>query len=208
MPWPAMRDKLILYHGANPRLDEVICDIGNNYVMECDFSKLVANMQPTHGIIGVVDLVRSIAPTATSDQEDIWSGNNFDPDFSADGSSPVSSIEDTDGAPDVTCSLPAPNVHAFFASKSFALQAFKALGCDKGANNFKLDPEFFKMHPELYDFSTSNLMSSGVIRLRPSNSKSISPPRALDSGMLGRYRELSAWTFDLSFFQSDASCTA
>lgn len=208
MPWPSMRDKLILYHAANPRLDEVICDIGNNYVMECDSSKLVDNMQPTRVIIGVVDLVHSIAPTATSDpnQDDLRT-RSFDPDFSADGSSPGSSIEDTDGAPDINCSLPAPNVDALFASKAFALQAFKALGCDKGANRFRLDPEFFRMHPELYE-PAENLMGNGVIRLRPPNSKSISPPRALDSAALGQYRELSTWTFDLSFFQSDASHAA
>ena len=208
MPWPAVRDKLILYHAANPRLDEVICDIGNNYVMECDLSEFVANIRHTRGLIGVFDLVRSIAPTATSDsaQDDFCSGE-FDPDFSVDSSHPNSSIKDTDGAVDVTCLLPAPNVEALFSSKSFALQAFKALGCDKGANLFKLDPEFFKMHPELTD-PMADLMANGVMRLRPPHPKSISPPRPLDSSMLGRYRELSTWTFDRSFFQTDAAAGA
>lgn len=198
-------------------------------MMECDLSKFVANICPTQGLIGVFDLVRSIAPTATSDstQEDIWSGQ-YEADFCNDGSSPTNSIEDTDGALDVVCSLPAPNVDVLFGSKAFALQAFKALGCDKGmlrsdtfadpgtvlyadvfagANFFKLDPDFFKMHPELYD-PTSGLMANSTVRLRPPHSKPIVPPRPLDSSTLGRYRELSTWTFDLSFFQTGSTATA
>lgn len=205
MPWPAMRDKLIIHHSANPRLDDVVCDIGNNYVMECDLSKLVANIRPMQGLIGVFDLVRSIAPTATSDpvQEYTWS-DQFDPNFSDDSLSPTGSIEDIDGAVDAVCSLPAPNVDALFNSKAFALQAFNALGCARGACHFKLDPEFFRNHPELYD-PTSNLMANGIMRLRPQHHRSIVPPRLLDSSTLGRYRELSTWTFDPSFFHSDAA---
>lgn len=113
-------------------------------MMECDLSNFVANISPTQGLIGVFDLVRSIAPTATSDsaQEDIWS-EQHDTNFSNNGSSPANSIEDTDGALDIVCSLPAPNVDALFGSKAFALQAFKALGCDKGVLRSKIssDPE-------------------------------------------------------------------
>ena len=133
IPWPAMRDKLIIYHAANPHLDDIICEIGDNYVMECDLSDFVANIHRTPGLIGVFDLVRSIAPTATSEpvHEDTWSGR-YDLDFSHDGSSPASSIEDIDSLVDVVCSLPAPNLDALFGSKAFALKAFKALRCDKG----------------------------------------------------------------------------
>jgi hypothetical protein len=102
-------------------------------VMECDLSNFVADICPIQGLIGVFDLVRSIAPTATSDpaQEDICS-EQHDTELSNNGSSPAKSIEDTDGALDIVCSLPAPNVDALFGSKAFALQAFKSLGCDKG----------------------------------------------------------------------------
>ena len=108
-------------------------------MMECDLSNFVADFCPTQGLIGVFDLVRSIAPTATSDsaQEDIWS-EQHDTDFSNNGSSPANTTEDTDGAVDLVCALPAPNVDALFGSKAFALQAFKALGCDKGMLRSKI----------------------------------------------------------------------
>src|SRR5258708_22190590 len=32
-PFPALRDRLILYHASNPRLDDIICEIGNSYVI-------------------------------------------------------------------------------------------------------------------------------------------------------------------------------
>ena len=93
--------------------------------------------------------------------------------------------------------LPAPNVNALFNSKSFALKAFKVLGMDQGAVTFRLDPAFFEQHPELYDCKAS-LMAHGI-PLRPPVRASVPTPRVLDTSLLGRYRELSMWTFETSF---------
>jgi Domain of unknown function (DUF3425) len=215
IPWPELRDKLILCHSANPRLDDLICEIGSSYVAEGDLSKLIANVRPTMGYVGVWDLVRAIAPEATASingpsQEEVWNGT-FDTDFSSDEGSPQGSLDDSDTGIDIDMAsqLPAPNVNALFTSKTFALQAFKQFKMDQGAVTFRLDPVFFERHPELYDCKGS-LIASGI-PLRPPMSTSVPAPRALDTSLLGRYRELAMWTFDLSFdraFQQDASCAA
>ena len=76
-----------------------------------------------------------------------------------------------------------------------------------GINLYKLDPEFFKKHPELYD-PTSDLMANGIVRIRPPHPKAINPPKLLDSSLLGRYRELATWTDDLLSFQTDVTAAA
>lgn len=215
IPWPLLRDKLILYHSANPRLDDLVCEIGSSYAAEGDLSKLIANVRPTMGYVGVWDLVRAIAPEATANingpsQEEAWNGA-FDTDFTSDGDSPHGSLDDSDAGinMDMAPQLPAPNVSALFTSKTFALQAFKQLGMDQGAVTFRLDPVFFERHPELYDCKGS-LIASGI-PLRPPMRAVVPAPRALDTSLLGRYRELTMWTFDLSFdraFQQNVSCTA
>jgi len=65
IPWPELRDKLIIHHSANPRLDSLICDIGNSYVVPADLSLLIKYPQSVLGYLGVWDLVRAIAPEAT-----------------------------------------------------------------------------------------------------------------------------------------------
>ena len=214
IPWPAMRDKLILCHSANPCLDEIVREIGNSYVVEADLSTLVAGIRPMMGFVGVWDMVRAISPEATasisgtSQTCDEFSYGTIDPDFSSDGDSPQGSIEDSDVVMDQTCVLPAPNANALFNSKAFALQAFKLLGMDKGAGTFRLDPAFFEKHPELYDCQ-ANLTVHGV-PLRPPERRSVPIPSPLDSSMLGRYRELTTWTFDLSLegpsYHADLHC--
>ena len=211
-----MRDRLIACHSANPRLDDLICEIGNSYVAEADLSTLIAGIAPVMGYVSVWDMVRAIAPEATANKAGppndcgaVWNTTDFDPDFSSDGDSPQSSLEDSDEFIDLACKLPAPNVCALFHSKGFALQAFKALGMDRGAVTFRLDPVFFERHPELYDCK-SHLMAHGL-PLRPPERRSIPIPRPLESGILGRYRELTTWTFDLSFegmFDNNVSCAA
>lgn len=216
IPWPTLRDKLIQCHSANPCLDDIVCEIGNSYVTEAELSKLIMGIRPVMGYVGVWDMVRAIAPEATAnisgsscDSDEVCNGS-FDPDFSSDGSSPQDAIEERDESMDYACTLPAPNVATLFNSKSLALKAFKLLGMDKGAVTFRLDPAFFEKHPELYD-PRCNLMAHGV-PLRPPDRRSVPIPRQLDSGILGRYRELTTWTFDLSvegpLFHADVPCGA
>ena len=131
-------------------------------------------------------------------QAEVWN-RTFDTDFARDEGSPQGSLDDSDPGidVDVVCRLPAPNVNALFTSKTFALQAFKQFGMDRGAGTFRLDPVFFERHPELYDCRES-LIAHGI-PLRPPLRTPIPTPRQLDTSLLGRYRELTMWTFDLSF---------
>ncbi|RFU28417.1 hypothetical protein B7463_g7916, partial [Scytalidium lignicola] len=211
IPFPTLRDKLIRYHAANPRLDEIICKIGNSYVMETDVSRLVSGIGPTRGYISVWDLVRAISPEATDNRPEhaLTDWNNlFNPEYSLDtetASEPTNAI--TKQSEDQYNALPVSNVEALFNSKVAALQAFKLLGMDKGASFFQLDRTFFEEHPELYDYTAADLIARGI-PLRPSKRRSIPIPGQLDSSVLERYRELASWTFDLSLdraFSDDSS---
>ncbi|OAL39877.1 hypothetical protein AYO20_00789 [Fonsecaea nubica] len=192
IPFPSVRDKLIIYHSANPHLDELICDIGNSYVMEADLSKLIAFIPPTRGYVGVWDLVRSIAPEATSSSD---TANFLQPSFE-NSPETIDEFDEEEEANSGATSLPAPDASVLFGSKALALKAFKLIGMHKGVGNFLLDPQFFQRHPELYD-PTANLCARGV-PLRPGNRGFMLAPQPLDSGVLSRYKELSSWSLTLS----------
>lgn len=184
IPWPSLRDKLILHHSANPCLDSLICDIGNSYVVPADLSLLVKCPQSVLGYVGVWDLIRAIAPEATQVLDRSLPAvipeviNNMDADMME------------------TLTLPAQNANALFSSKVLAAQAFKAMGMDRGAFNFRLDPAFFQRHPELYD-NKSNLMAQGMA-LRPDLIAQMPVPRELDSSVLGQYQEMSKYVVDMA----------
>lgn len=51
-PFPAIRDKLILMHAANPLIDEIILELANSYVVETDLSLLISTArQPMRGYV-------------------------------------------------------------------------------------------------------------------------------------------------------------
>lgn len=191
IPYGTLRDKLIVYHSANPHLDDVICEMGNSYVMEVDLSRLIAGLRPTRGYVGVWDLIRSIAPEAATYTT---GANLFGPDLENSPETIDDFDEEEQNTPART--LPAPNAAALFESKSLALEAFKLIGMHKGPSNFLLDPLFFERHPELHD-SNTHVIARGV-PLRPGDRKFITTPRPLDLGVLGRYKELSSWSLSLS----------
>lgn len=204
IPWACMRDRVILYHSTSPRLDELISDFGNYYVMEVDLSKLVAGFPPTPGYVSVWDLVRIIAPEATSDaagghQRSIvaegWDSMAGDGGFSAflgQDSCPVGGqvVDESD------TSLPAPSTAALFNSKTLALKAFDMMGMGNGPHNFRLDPAFFCKYPELYE-GTSDLAATGI-PLRSNTSKACPVPCPLASKILSQYKELASWTVSLT----------
>lgn len=196
IPFPTLRDKLISCHAANPCLDDVICEIGNSYVMETDLSKLIANIPPTEGYVSVWDLVRAISPQTTRRHSDantelsIWDAP-LGPDSYSDLILDLKPENEEAPAP----ALPAPDIKSLFSSKSLALQCFKLLGMDRGACFFRLDPAFFENHPELYD-PRENLMARGV-PLRSPNRVSMSVPPSLDTSVLEQYKNISSWTVDL-----------
>jgi hypothetical protein len=200
IPWSSLRDKLIVYHSANPCLDDLICDIGNSYVVPADLSKLVAGLPAVIGYLSVWDLVRAIAPHATSVGSDASTSSRT---FAYDADAIRNIISDDDDAAledEVNFGdrpvLPAPDAHTLFSTKSLAIQAFKAIGMDKGAATFLLDPEFFGRHPELYD-SQCDLMARGI-SLKSNSCFSMPTPTDLNVGVVAQYRELARWTFDRS----------
>ncbi|KIW89957.1 uncharacterized protein Z519_09387 [Cladophialophora bantiana CBS 173.52] len=192
IPFASLREKLIIYHSANPNLDDLICEIGNSYVMEIDLARLVAVIPPTRGYVGVWDLVRSIAPEATASSN---TTNLFHPDFE-NSPETIDDFDDEDEPNTPASCLPAPNASVLFGSKVLALKAFKLIGMHRGVGNFLLDPNFFDKYPELFD-PAANLVAHGV-PLRPGDRKFISAPQPLDSSVLGRYKELSSWSLSLT----------
>jgi hypothetical protein len=200
IPWAGLRDKLIIYHSANPCLDDLICDIGNSYVVPADLSKLIVGLPAVIGYLSVWDLVRAIAPDATSLDSD---SSNFARTFAYDADAIRNIISDDDNvmAEDEDYfanrpTLPAPDAHTLFSTKSLAIQAFKTIGMDKGAATFRLDPEFFRRHPELYE-PECDLMARGV-PLRSTSQWSMPTPGDLNTSVVAQYRELARWTFDRS----------
>lgn len=191
LPWASLRDRMILFHSANPLLDSIICDIGNSYVVPVNLSHLVADLPAIDGFISVWDLVRAIAPDAV---EVLGSGRSsarvqcLDELIDEDELDMEDSGMPSQGRP----SLPAPDTKTLFSTKSLAIQAFKLLGMDKGAATFQLDPAFFGRHPELYD-PECNIMARGV-GLAPDSHYSIPIPKELDTSVVAQYRELTKWS--------------
>lgn len=195
IPWPSLRDKLIVHHSANPGLDELICEIGNSYVVPTDLSILVRFPQPIVGYVSVWDLVRAVASegstsvkTAPFGHSSIWglpgslaSYWNFTNNETVSATADSSRVDHQ--------SLPVPDADTLFSSRDLALQAFRILGMDNGAFTFSLDPTFFQRHPELYD-SRSNLMAQGMA-LRPTQRTPVVTCRPLDPSVLGQYEEMS-----------------
>lgn len=209
IPWPELRDKLIIHHSANPSLDSLICDIGNSYVVQGDLSLLIKCPQHVFGYVGVWDLVRSIAPEATFSlgcaedrQERTWGPvrpGSFSPD------TPIHHLntDDSHSTDFQNLSLPVADANVLFSSRELAAQAFKILRMDSGAFNFRLDPAFFGRHPELYS-DIPNLMALGVA-LRPTSQVPISSPRELDVSIIGQYQEVSKYLMGVAFEPSQPS---
>jgi hypothetical protein len=196
-PWPALRDKLILLHSTNPRLDTLICEIGNSYVVPADLSRLVQCDGLVWGYVGVWDLVRAIAPAATQSPRPESGivqefGEDAAPYMVNDSDAIQNAIDSVNLDTMAHATLPAPSAAALFSSRVLAVQAFKALGMDRGAFNFRMDPAFFERHPELFD-ANANIIASGV-PLRPTGSIPMPMPRELDSSILGQYKEMSKYT--------------
>ncbi|KAM0130282.1 hypothetical protein ACHAP3_007421 [Botrytis cinerea] len=197
VPFPSLRDKLIVCYSANPCLDQIICEIGTSYVVEADVSKLVMGAGAATGNIGVWDLVRSMSggtkESAFASEDNIsWDEicrASFELNKQMRGGNVLQDITMEPLAP-----LPAPNVAALFNSKQMALSTFVALGMNQGVAQYKLDPAFFERHPELYDGS-AGIVANGA-RLRPSDHFPMPRPRILNEGVLNCYRNLAAWALD------------
>lgn len=204
VPYPTMRDRLVLLHSCNPRLDEIICKIADSYVMEVDFSRLVSGAEPCTVYVRVLDLIAAISgadepklapceaePATLAEQTCFGTAT-------AVATASISTSTDIGSAsyaqPEI---LPAPSIAAIFGSKALALQAFKLLGMDRSPGAMKLDPLFFEAHPELYDCRLNDIIARGI---------AIGPPRTttapvltpLDLKTLTKYTEMAKWYIDVS----------
>ncbi|OQV01439.1 hypothetical protein CLAIMM_06801 [Cladophialophora immunda] len=174
VPFPPLRDRLIIFHSSNPRLDEIICEIADCYAAEVDLSKLVVGANPCLAFLRVFDTI-----TAISNDESTNSAPNEPNDTT----------------------LPAPSIAALFSNKHLALQTFHLLRMDRGQGLLKLDPTFFERHPELYDNRAELLIARGIA-IRPplsAGARAMTPiPKALDPKTLTKYIEMAKWAYDLS----------
>ncbi len=203
IPWAPMRDRVIMYHSSSPRLDELISELGNHYVMEVDLSKLVAGFPPTPGYVSVWDLVRVLAPEATSGAAQVPQDSDWgqEPDYLDARVAPVADPMDDEmdlqmlaTTRDAATTLPAPNVQALFTSKVLAQRAFEMMGMNKGPHNFRLDPTFFQKYPELYDCD-AKLAATGIpLRPREQRNSSVPVPQPLRPRIISQYKELVRWT--------------
>jgi hypothetical protein len=158
IPFPTIRDRLIQLHAANPRIDQIFCDVVSSYIAEAWMSDLIAGAPTIKVHIRVTDLVQNIDPSASMNRSDTASG----------------------------VSLPAPDVATLFASPEYSLAVFHHLGMDLGVSNYKIDPAFFATYPELYDHNAC--ISGEGIPLRPDAQARLTCPIPLDSKIFQTYR--------------------
>lgn len=211
VPFPSIRDRLILYHAANPRLDEIVCEIADAYACDIELSKLVQGHGDSTGYILVRDLLRTISGvTGTTNQtnehfnaHDIGELDDSlqdDQDLafwsSEPDSVPSSGYGDAGSVTTSSSMLPARSINDIFMSRTLALQAFHLLGMSKGPGNLRLDPVFFQKHPELYDGRTDLLARGVPIRPLSSGNISLAGPKPIDLRILSRYREIIMSTFE------------
>ncbi|CAD0111481.1 unnamed protein product [Aureobasidium uvarum] len=120
-PFASVRDRLITCHAANPRIDEIICNMATSYVVEADLRDLVQiNGHSLKCYIRVWDIIQSMDRKASDEQHTAQPKGH----------------------------LPAPTAASLF-TKPYASQVFQKLHMDEGITFYKLDPAFFMQYPEL-----------------------------------------------------------
>ncbi|OQU97050.1 hypothetical protein CLAIMM_03053 [Cladophialophora immunda] len=195
IPFPSLRDRVLLGYSNSPDLDQVICDIGTSYVVEGDLSKLIQDLSPRPGYVGVWDLVSVIAPSRegysnlSQELKSLFSRLNGDTALEH-------FPEDVGLNANEQVWLPAPSAASLFKSPEYALQAFKLLGAHNGASTFRIDPAFFEKYPELYD-AQADITAKGT-HLKPLERSQMPMPVAMTTSVLQRYHDLATWVFDIA----------
>ncbi|OBT90452.1 hypothetical protein VE02_01228 [Pseudogymnoascus sp. 03VT05] len=194
-PFASVRDRMILSHSANPRLDDIICDMATAYVVESDVSELIRIDKHTMGYIRVWDLIQAMGIDEEENSLERLSGERAcAPQADLPSMShPENNIPTP--ASDIL-SLPAPTAHSLFEVKEYARLAFKALGMDRGICLFKLDSAFFIKYPELRD-PDDDIVASGIC-VAPQTQTKIPGPTALDLDIWRSYNHLADWSLNLS----------
>ncbi|KAF7585713.1 hypothetical protein BBP40_010250 [Aspergillus hancockii] len=204
IPFPTVRDKLILLHAANPCLDEVICDVATSYSVETDISKIVDLDTPTPGYVRIWDLIGAMGGNQEGTYAPTFSlRTNTIPmprqDYSHQAEA-ESDIQPSSGHFD----LPVPSAEVLFNSKEYACLAFKALHLEDGISRFKLDPALFSKYPELFDPS-SDIIATGIPLVPPRQIR-IPGPSPLDLNTMNLYCHFAEWSHNaLNFFFSGST---
>ncbi|KAI9041016.1 uncharacterized protein KD926_007432 [Aspergillus affinis] len=171
IPFPSIRNRLIRLHAANPKIDQIFCDVVSSYVVETSMSELIAGGPTVKAYIRVTDLAAKIDVSASS------------------------SHTDCDAA--VSASLPAPDLATLFASPEYCQVAFNYLNMNRGISHYKIDPALFATYPELYDPDAD--VSAEGIPLRPEVQASLTYPIPLDGQTFQTYRNFIDYSHDWSF---------
>ncbi|KAJ5882435.1 uncharacterized protein N7529_001107 [Penicillium soppii] len=66
-PFPALRDRLIRLHAANPQIDQIFVDIVSSYVVEASMADLVFGAPQTTVYVRVTDVAEGAAALGTKD---------------------------------------------------------------------------------------------------------------------------------------------
>lgn len=183
MPFPSMRDKLIVHHASDPNLDELICEIAEAFVVEVDLAKIVLGLPSGPGIIGAWDLARAIDDSAgpACDMQQIVSCANEMTFGNADEGFVAGDLD--------SHWAPASSVQELFGSAQKSREAFFALGLHQGAVRYKLDPVLFLRHPHLLDVD-NDLRAVGT-RIKPRHQHRMPVPKPTDEASMAVYRDLA-----------------
>ncbi|KAK1139272.1 hypothetical protein N8T08_001118 [Aspergillus melleus] len=173
IPFPSIRNRLIRLHAANPKIDQIFCDVVSSYVVETSMSELIVGAPSIKAYIRVTDLAAKIDVSASS--------------------SP--SHADCDAA--FSVNLPAPDLATLFASPEYCQVAFNYLNINRGVSHYKIDPALFATYPELYD-PDANISAEGI-PLRPEVQASLTYPALLDGQTFQTYRNFIDYSHDWSF---------
>ncbi|PIA94602.1 hypothetical protein CB0940_08981 [Cercospora beticola] len=194
MPWPSIRDNLIIYHSANPKLDQIIDDIGSCWAIEADLSQLIKCPTPVVGFVPLWPLVHTVtASNCHSDSPNNVCHHACNTRVSS-GDEGWATRSASEAGSDGSGKLPAASVEELYSSATLARAAFQVLGLGiRTYNDYRLDPVLFERYPELFD-SQADVMARGVrLGLPPRFTVSLHssvPP--VDPSVVAQYRELSA----------------
>jgi hypothetical protein len=197
MPWPSMRERLILHHSTNPHLDQVVVDVGCGFCVQVDLSEYVAGIEPVIGHLRVWDLVTAMAPSerpkSVVNEDGLLDDTAVQVLSDDDDEVPwVDPLQDEPCDEDRTCDLPAPSAEVLFESRSFALRAFKKLiKVGERMLEFNMIPSFFEKYPELFDPSHNYIAYGPRLQPRVPYDPVKSPPDANHDSML-RYVQLTS----------------
>lgn len=170
-PFAGVRDRLILYHAANPLIDNIISDLATAYVVQCDLIELVAVGYTTseYHYVRVWDIIVAMKTAGELRRRD----ENH-----------------------AAYKLPAPSIEALFNPDfGYAREAFRRLGMDQGIETYKLDPAFFGLYPELLG-DDLNIVAAGL-PLSPPRQEKLPRPSTLDPQTRATYEDFSIWCFDV-----------